>query len=60
MKDFLLICDKNCAAYKEMFPLFKESLVSFGSPVKEYNHKWKGEIHKNTDKNYQTPRGTKN
>lgn len=48
MKDFLLICDKNCATYKEMFPFFKESIVSFGSPVKEYdgtdrkfgNHSW--------------------
>lgn len=37
MKDFLLICDKNCATYKEVFPLFKQGIVSFGSPVKEYN-----------------------
>jgi hypothetical protein len=48
MKDFLLICDKNCATYKEVFPLFKRGIVSFGSPVKEYegtdrkfgNHSW--------------------
>lgn len=48
MKDFLLICDKNCATYKEVFPLFKQGIVSFGSPVKEYegtdrkfgNHSW--------------------
>lgn len=48
MKDFLLICDKNCATYKEVFPLFKQGIVSFGSPVKEYegtdrkfgNHGW--------------------
>lgn len=48
MKDCLLICDKNCATYKEMFPFFKESIVSFGSAVKEYdgtdrkfgNHSW--------------------
>ena len=48
MKAFLLICDKNCATYKEVFPLFKQGIVSFGSPVKEYegtdrkfgNHSW--------------------
>lgn len=48
MKDFLLICDKNCATYKEVFPLFKQGIVSFSSPVKEYegtdrkfgNHSW--------------------
>ena len=48
MKDFILICDKNCATYKEVFPLFKEGIISFGSPVKEYegidrkfgNHSW--------------------
>jgi hypothetical protein len=48
MKDFLLICDKNCATYKEVFPLFKQGILSFGSPVKEYdgtdrkfgNHSW--------------------
>ena len=48
MKDFILICDKNCATYKEVFPLFKQGIVSFGSPVKEYegtdkkfgNHSW--------------------
>lgn len=32
MKDFLLICDKNCATYKEVFPLFKQGIVSFSSP----------------------------
>lgn len=48
MKDFLLICDKNCVAYKQVFPLFKQGMVSFGSPVKQYegtdkkfgNHGW--------------------
>lgn len=48
MKNFLLICDKNCATYKEVFPLFKQGIVSFSSPVKEYdgtdrkfgNHSW--------------------
>lgn len=48
MKDCLLICDKNCATYKEVFLLFKQGIVSFGSPVKEYdgtdkkfgNHSW--------------------
>lgn len=48
MKAFLLICDKNCATYKEVFPLFKQGIVSFSSPVKEYegtdrkfgNHSW--------------------
>lgn len=48
MKDFLLIANKNCATYKEVFPLFKDGIVSFGSPVKEYegtdkkfgNHGW--------------------
>lgn len=48
MKDFLLICDKNCATYKEVFPLFKQGILSFSSPVKEYegtdrkfgNHSW--------------------
>ena len=48
MKNFLLICNKNCATYKEVFPLFKQGIVSFGSPVKEYdgtdrkfgNHSW--------------------
>lgn len=48
MKDILLICDKNCATYKEVFPLFKQGIVSFGSPVKQYdgtdkkfgNHGW--------------------
>ena len=48
MKDFLLIANKNCATYKEVFPLFKRGIVSFGSPVKEYegtdrkfgNHGW--------------------
>lgn len=48
MKNFLLIANKNCATYKEVFPLFKQGIVSFGSPVKEYegtdrkfgNHSW--------------------
>ena len=48
MKDFLLIANKNCVTYKEVFPLFKQGMVSFGSPVKQYegtdkkfgNHGW--------------------
>lgn len=48
MKDFLLIANKNCVTYKEVFPLFKEGILSIGSPVKEYegtdrkfgNHGW--------------------
>ena len=48
MKDFLLIANKNCVTYKEVFPMFKQGMVSFGSPVKQYegtdkkfgNHGW--------------------
>lgn len=48
MKNCLIIGDKNCVTYKEVFPLFKQGIVSFGSPVKEYegtdkkfgNHSW--------------------
>lgn len=30
MKDFLLICDKNCATYKEVFPLLKNDKARAG------------------------------
>ena len=30
MKDFLLICDKNCITYKEFFPFIKDRKVNIG------------------------------
>lgn len=48
MKDCILICDKNCVTYKEVFPLIKQGKLSLSSQVKEYegtdrkfgNHGW--------------------
>lgn len=37
MKDFLLICDKNCITYKNVFPLIKDNKIRLGhNNIKEF------------------------
>ena len=48
MKDCLIICNKNCITYADIFPLLKDNILTIGSPVKTYentekkfgNHGW--------------------